>query len=320
MTRRHGRIIGFATAALATPVWAQLGRSVVDTPHNLAASGPGVIRATTEEQVCIFCHTPHNAAPIQPLWNRDLPVSGYTVYSSSALDARPGQPTGASKMCLSCHDGTIALGSVVSRDQIIQMAGGVMTLPPGHANLGTDLSDDHPISFRYDATLVGRDPKLTDPAALPLALERDHNAELQCTTCHEAHDNRFGHFLVADNTNSALCRACHQISTTTIDAHMGCASCHQPHSAPSGPFLLRQHHVTATCTGCHDGSHPGAADILADLDRVSSHDTDRPVDPPDPIPGHSTCTDCHDAHTMEPGHADPPGLHPSLGRVGGVTA
>src|ERR1043166_8158441 len=88
--------------------------SIVNTRHNLSVSGPGPIKSTNEQQICIFCHTPHNAAPIQPLWNRNLPVTAYIPYSSNSLQAKPGQPTGSSKLCLSCHDGTIALSSVLS--------------------------------------------------------------------------------------------------------------------------------------------------------------------------------------------------------------
>src|SRR5580765_7275904 len=98
--------------------------SIINSPHNLSASGPGAIRASNEQEICIFCHTPHNSAPVQPLWNRNMPVSAYTVYTSNSLDAVPGQPTGSSKLCLSCHDGTIALGSVLSRQQGIAMVGG----------------------------------------------------------------------------------------------------------------------------------------------------------------------------------------------------
>mgnify|MGYP006175123601 CR=1 FL=1 len=62
------------------------------------------------------------------------------------------------------------------------------TLPPGHkANLGTDLSDDHPISFKYDAALATKDPKLRHPTALPPAMKLDAQQELQCTTCHDPH-------------------------------------------------------------------------------------------------------------------------------------
>ena len=65
------------------------------------------------DNACNTCHTPHGAAPVRPLWNRYTPIDAYRIYTSRSLDAEPGQPTGASKMCLSCHDGTIALGAVL---------------------------------------------------------------------------------------------------------------------------------------------------------------------------------------------------------------
>src|SRR5262245_27574688 len=214
--------------------------SIVNSPHNLSASGSGAIRSTNEQEVCIFCHTPHNATPVQPLWNRQLPVTAYVPYTSNSLQAKPGQPTGTSKLCLSCHDGTIALGSVVSHNQQIFMAGGMTTLPPNRpSNLGTDLSDDHPISFRYDQTLASKNQKLQNPLALPPELKLDVNQELQCTTCHEAHDNSRGKFLVLDNSSSQLCKSCHNQGATDIANHVNCNACHQAHTAPSGPYLLK---------------------------------------------------------------------------------
>jgi len=186
-------------------------QSIIDSPHNLSAAGPGAVRALSEEQICVFCHPPHQSAPIQPLWNRLLPVTGYAVYTSNALDAEPGQPTGASKLCLSCHDGTIALGSVVSRNTTIQMASGITTLPPGASNLGTDLSDDHPISFPYETMLAVRDPQLLNPDLLPAELPLDSAGELQCTTCHDAHNNWHGDFLNMSNADSVMCRSCRRM-------------------------------------------------------------------------------------------------------------
>ncbi len=317
---KYGWLIAMAVGTLAvSALGQQRGQSVVNTVHNLSAGGPGGMHAVTEDQVCIFCHTPHNAAPVQPLWNRSLPVSAYTVYSSNALDAEPGQPTGSSKLCLSCHDGTIALGSILSRDQIIMMAGGITTLPPGESNLGTDLSDDHPISFAYTGTLVGRDPKLRHPGSLPDNLRLDGNQELQCTTCHDAHDDSFGDFLVMSNDDAALCKACHDISTTTVPAHRDCRACHQTHTAPSGPYLLAGDKITSSCLNCHDGSHVGAKDIASQLQKLDVHDTDSPVDPTDPIPGHVTCADCHNPHTMHQGSASPPAISPNFGAVSGVS-
>jgi len=320
--RHHGvPLIGvFGGVFLALGISLGQGASVVDSVHNLSVTGPGSTKAAAEDQVCIFCHTPHNSAPIRPLWNRMLSVAAYSVYSSSSLDAHPGQPTGSSKMCLSCHDGTIALGSVLSRSQTITMSAGITTIPAGSTNLGTDLSDDHPVSFRFDSLLAGQDPKLVNPAQLPPELPLDHNLELQCTTCHDAHDNSLGNFLVMANDTSGLCRSCHQISTTTIAGHAQCVSCHRTHTAPSGPFLLQGDRVTTTCLRCHDGSHMGAPNIAPDLQKFSVHDTNSPVDPPNPIPSEVNCADCHNPHTMQTGTAAAPDIHPVFGDVPGISA
>jgi hypothetical protein len=98
---------------------AQSTNDILNTPHNLSASGPGTVTANSESQVCVFCHTPHGAtnSPGAPLWNRALSAETYTTYSSSSLDAETiagqlAQPAGSSKLCLSCHDGTLAISSV----------------------------------------------------------------------------------------------------------------------------------------------------------------------------------------------------------------
>ncbi|MCC7204740.1 MAG: hypothetical protein IT441_06645, partial [Phycisphaeraceae bacterium] len=85
------------------------GSSIEQTKHNLTASGPGTVKTSVEGGSCIFCHTPHAASPRAPLWNREDPGTYYQTYESTTLKAEVGQPTGSSRLCLSCHDGTIAL-------------------------------------------------------------------------------------------------------------------------------------------------------------------------------------------------------------------
>ena len=169
---------------------------VRNSKHNLSATSSTATRSVTavsETQICVFCHTPHGAtradqgaaAIVGQLWNRSVPAaSTYTGYTSSSLDAAAiqagftGQPAGSSKLCLSCHDGTIALGSVNALNGAgsattpgtvsISMNGGVTTLPGGSygatsgytRDLGTDLRGDHPISVTYDNTLATRDGEL----------------------------------------------------------------------------------------------------------------------------------------------------------------
>ena len=322
------RILAAIALLLAAPRFARAqaigAESIVNSPHNLSVSGPGTVRAAGTSDVCIFCHTPHNATPVQPLWNRALPTSSYKTYTSNSLKAKPGQPTGTSKLCLSCHDGTIALGSVNSRKQPIEMAGGITTLPPGKSNLGTDLSDDHPISFVYDATLINKNPKLKNPVNLPPGVRVDANKELQCTTCHDAHNNRYGSFLVLSNANSELCNTCHTMGKTDIASHQPCADCHKTHTAPSGPYLLAKAKVSDTCLSCHDGSsgETKGVNIKALVNSSNPHDTGSPVNLTDHIPGNTDCKDCHEPHTMLATSAAvvPPGISPRLGAIDGIDA
>jgi len=95
---------------------------------------------------------------------------------------------------------TVALGSVGSRSTTVELQGGVTTMPIGPNNLGTDLSGDHPISFIYDTTLTAQDTALNNPASLTGKVKLDRNNKLQCTACHNPHDNQYGNFLVMDNS------------------------------------------------------------------------------------------------------------------------
>jgi len=215
-------------------VWLLLGSSclveagIETTKHNLSASSGNTHRATAEERICLMCHTPHNANPAGPLWNHQLSSSGttYTPYSSSTLNAAPGQPTGASKLCLACHDGTIALGALLNMPGAIQgydglnqpyysgIIPGLESMMTGAAKLGIDLRDDHPISFVYDLALAGYSLEFNDPATLTGNVRLDGNSELQCTSCHDPHTDVNPKFLRmaftdAGGFGSPLCRECH---------------------------------------------------------------------------------------------------------------
>jgi hypothetical protein len=72
--------------------------------------------APTENRMCGVCHTTHKAKnePSAPLWNhQSTAVASYTLYTSPTFDNQGGltitNPSASSKLCLSCHDGTVAL-------------------------------------------------------------------------------------------------------------------------------------------------------------------------------------------------------------------
>jgi len=174
--------------------------------HNLSISGPGPVKATSEQQICVFCHTPHNASPKQPLWSHSLSSATYTYYWSPTLNAYAAGNAppvdGASKLCLGCHDGTVAIGAIRNRPSNIQMqAGACLTadfrLTGGAAcgYVGTDLSGGHPISFLYSDSIAQGETNLVvspnDPdCALNIPCVRlDGQGKVQCTACHDPHDD-----------------------------------------------------------------------------------------------------------------------------------
>jgi len=194
--------------------------SVRDTVHNLSVSGPGTVRAASETRVCVFCHTPHTASFQAPLWNREDPGGTYQMYWSETIDAYSSQagapqPNGSSKLCLSCHDGTIALGSTIAAGEI-PMSGGITTMPSASAAfLGQDLSGGHPVSFTVTDHLVATNNAKGDVPLVSLSEMRNHpvvrldgSDRIQCTTCHDPHHNLFGDFLLTADPGE-LCVACH---------------------------------------------------------------------------------------------------------------
>jgi predicted CXXCH cytochrome family protein len=163
-------------------------------------------------EICITCHTPHEADVTEtnaPLWNHEVTAATFTLYSTATIDATTGQPDGASKLCLSCHDGTVAM------DNFGGTTNGTKFISGGEL-LGTDLSNDHPVSFTYDASLATTDGGLYDPttanSGLGGTISNDMliGGKMQCASCHDVHNGSgIGNLLVKGNGSSALCLTCH---------------------------------------------------------------------------------------------------------------
>jgi predicted CXXCH cytochrome family protein len=337
---------------------AQNANSIIYTKHNLSVSSPGTIHATTEFDVCIFCHAPHRAYGDGPLWNHQMSSAVYKPYFSSTLKAAVGQPTGSSRLCLSCHDGTVALGSVHARDTDIAMNASYL---PEH----TDLSGDHPISFVYDQALATADGNLRAPNALPPDVHLDSSSQMQCTSCHDPHNNQFKNFLVMDNTGSALCLACHNIIKWPTSVHAtsgqalpsslasaiagennprsrlaqsrsavvarpatvasaGCASCHVSHGAGIKQQLSRFSRPEQNCISCHNGENTGQ-NLAAEFNKASVHPiflhADSHAEQEDavnPPVRHVTCVDCHNPHASAKSPGTATRLAGALAGVAGV--
>jgi hypothetical protein len=168
--------------------------SVFDSKHNLSTSGKGDIKSPTETRVCIFCHSSHNTSKEGPLWNHQTTTQKtFSTYKRSTMSSQPEQPNGATKLCLSCHDGTIAVGAVrgLSRPITMQNVGAGGEIPANRkGNFGLDLSGTHPVSVKYKQSTALAVKHLRWP---PLDPEKivgpDADGYVQCTSCHDPHDD-----------------------------------------------------------------------------------------------------------------------------------
>jgi predicted CXXCH cytochrome family protein len=349
----------FLAAAVTFPLTAiaQVPVSSPSNKHNLSTSGQGAVRSTATTEICIFCHAPHNASPAAPLWNQAQSGATYTAYSSSTMTALPGAPTGSAKLCLSCHDGTVAIGATLSRGQIAVSGvdgSGRMT---GAAALGSNLSDDHPISF---VPVTG--PQIVTPPAGDAA-KLDPHGMLQCRTCHDPHQQEIDpvtkKFLVKRNSASALCLTCHQKAywSTTPSSHRtstrsytaaqgahtgyttvaanGCESCHKPHTAAAAKRMLKNAEEK-TCDACHGPSGVASTNIAAEFSKTyrhpvysitpSVHDAaESPASTIVKLPEisataerHVECADCHNSHASHPAPATAPKASGKLAGVWGI--
>ena len=216
--------------------------TVVGGQHDLSDSGP-LTDSTNTNQICVFCHAPHNNyATVKPLWNHELSASNFNVYggttdptTSATLDGAAEDFTGAdalvSALCLSCHDGTVSVISILSNPVATGAptvgTGGGTELTAGTYELadpakiigtGGNLYSEHPINIEAgtDAdvgALVagGAITGAVSGATYPLFAGTGALADtVQCGTCHDAHDNGGASpFLRATVADSTICLDCH---------------------------------------------------------------------------------------------------------------
>ena len=210
MKARKAILVSVAVSVLTIAMaWPALGE-IANTMHGFAILYGGW---NTSGEICVVCHTPHNSKPIAgaPLWNRNDTTVNYTLYSSPSLLSTPGQPSGATRLCLGCHDGTVALeifGRTTTGTHYVSMWG----------LIGTNLSNDHPVSIVYDSALAtASGGRLRDPAVTQSGLggtiqqKMLRSGKLECVSCHNPHGgvNNNGYMLLKWPADPPLCLTCH---------------------------------------------------------------------------------------------------------------
>ncbi|MBD3649262.1 MAG: hypothetical protein HUJ31_17845, partial [Pseudomonadales bacterium] len=293
-------------------------RSVELSKHNLSATGASEIKSNRAVDICTICHGRHNSFPRSARWDRNHAGTTYIPYTSSTMKALPGQPTGSSLMCLSCHDGTTATGELLSGLRLPDLQSSMATnMSARGSNLGTDLSDDHPVSFYYYDSYAADSEEYIHPDALSETVQLDASGQVQCTSCHDPHDDSLGNFLRVTNRNGELCLGCHNEYGWNESVHSvaspaaspnpnetpqgGCGLCHLSHSAGRPAALLRFEQEEENCFTCH-GQGSIDSNMEAEVQKPYGHRVELTTgthDPAEPVLNerqHVECVDCHNAH------------------------
>jgi hypothetical protein len=282
VSKWSGRFIGVICIAISLPIaadgWNPVTRapntdSVAKTRHNLtmsylpAIAGGGVIMDNARNnyvEVCVYCHTPHgaNSQISAPLWNRTINTSAYTIYDKPRTLNRPiGQPGPNSLTCLTCHDGTISIDSIINmpgsggyqRSQetssdvnFLNQWRNVGGAPAAvHATMGPIGGNDQQCTychangqpseaFPFEVFVIGTD------------LRDDHPIGIQFPTAFGAGVDFNEPSLLFSNSSGASMRVFDfngngypdkeepRLYDTGDGPEVECASCHDPHGVPSG--------------------------------------------------------------------------------------
>ncbi len=187
---------------------------------------------------CVYCHIPPDKGDVDsselggiPGWNRFKgATNAYDLYDSRTLDNKVRTPSPISLLCLSCHDGTMAVDMTVfkpngwrsSEDAALHLringADDLMNCAKCHngrvahniaiKHLDTDLTNDHPISMTY-AGLNNKDPDFRLPDG-PYGFDNGvkiYDNKVECASCHNVHDPDIT--LLLRVSADRLCETCH---------------------------------------------------------------------------------------------------------------
>ena len=284
-TRRlAGRLVKMIAAATLVFGVAGAHAGIATTKHNLGAStGSNINYMTTgTTEICVFCHTPHasNTAVKAPLWNKPVAAGAsyttYTTATSATIDGNVDM-SGVSLACLSCHDGTQAMDTMINKPGSggylaagAVIAGGVWTGADQAAGkminagqfismLGTDLTNDHPVGIQYCGGGYSTGSASTSAASTGACRDVDFIAP-QNGLIGGARawwvDSAGGTAGARGKTDMILYA---RAVTIAGDATSGfyqpfveCASCHDPHTDVNPTFLRRSNAQSAVCLTCHN--------------------------------------------------------------------
>jgi Zn-finger protein len=270
--KNRARWIAAALACAPLAAWALAGgEGLSQTPHDFTPTGTGELKvaaAAGTVGLCSFCHTPHKAATTALLWNHTLSANSFswqetTTVGGTTLPTLGPSYKGTSIKCLSCHDGSVAVGDVAwfaeSPHNGASAMLGAITNPTfitatgsaagnmGSAAAVTNLSGNHPVGIPYPFKQVANTYNgITSGSAVAMAAYTPDPTVLTSANIRLYQDDGAGNMVPTTSTYAGT------------SAGIECSSCHDPHNKQSvDDLFLRGKMVGAVqadgyiCVQCH---------------------------------------------------------------------
>jgi predicted CXXCH cytochrome family protein len=229
------KILVFAAILLLARVGVGIAGPLANTKHDLHTGSTAAIKATspTVDDTCVFCHTTHNGTPggAAPLWNHALgsavlkwapttTVRGTTLPTDITSAALEG-----TRACMSCHDGTVALGSVLVYYNGTTSGPTTFTVTGTNTTGGklastskaymdpTHMEKNHPLGVPKPAAKAGFSSYVASDGGTGVwyRTSSDNNQYVECQSCHDPHNTTVMPFLRISNAGGAICSSCHNM-------------------------------------------------------------------------------------------------------------
>ena len=262
--------IGGAGGPSGTPNTAQtaagFGTGIVGTSHDFV-TGTGSSGVANGAGLCTYCHTPHKAKSTLLLWNHTLSSNTFqwdvaATTSGTALPGFTGNAyNGPSAKCLSCHDGSVAIGDVGwFQEAAITPTANTGSNTDSGFKVGQTGKADGLAGSTTKQVGAGGNMSGNHPVAIPYPLNGSPNVYNGSTTGAQLATNDF----VADPTANNI-RLYSDVGggaivgkTTPGQTGIECSSCHDPHNkAAKDDFFLRGNLTGSSqsdgylCLQCH---------------------------------------------------------------------
>jgi predicted CXXCH cytochrome family protein len=270
-------LAGLAALALGLTAFGA-SAPIANSKHNMnLVFGNGTIQ---NNEVCLPCHSAHSRQPedMEFLWNHEMPTTEYKTYALSGTNAslNVGDLDEVSKMCLSCHDGTVAVDSYYSTIGAAPgatLVNGTHKLGAGNDALGNstagfvvgggtgDLTHDHPVGIRYPGlspttgTWTKGSWRFKDPTKFTSA--KYISADQTGAPAGDYNYTNYQKYDAATKTFSNISAVgggaigLEKMPGDTYATVIGCAACHTPHTSTYN-FLRMPNTNSQLCLTCHD--------------------------------------------------------------------